>query len=275
MGSSPRVRGTLSHCAWLSSRSGIIPACAGNTRRSTVEVLCRRDHPRVCGEHRETLDIINRYMGSSPRVRGTPERGVYICSCVGIIPACAGNTSTNSASVSPPRDHPRVCGEHADRAGRGDVMSGSSPRVRGTPRLDGQAGSRLGIIPACAGNTTCRAAVSPCGWDHPRVCGEHPLSIASRTAVLGSSPRVRGTRYRHIVEVVKDGIIPACAGNTRLTSRVTLSSWDHPRVCGEHFLKLCGTLALTGSSPHVRGTRRKSRLHRGRFGIIPACAGNT
>ena len=30
---------------------GIIPACAGNTWRSSTAPRTRRDHPRVCGEH--------------------------------------------------------------------------------------------------------------------------------------------------------------------------------------------------------------------------------
>ena len=50
-------------------------------------------------------------------------------------------------------------------------------------------------------------------------------------------------------------IIPAYAGSTTATTLLTNSSWDHPRVCGEH--SLAGRIAC-----HV-------------LGIIPAYAGST
>ena len=51
-GSSPHVRGALA--AWLRTASspGIIPACAGSTRSHGFDSWNRRDHPRMCGEHR-------------------------------------------------------------------------------------------------------------------------------------------------------------------------------------------------------------------------------
>ena len=51
--------------------------------------------------------------------------------------------------------------------------TGSSPRVRGTPTEVRRVNGKLGIIPACAGNTVVYF-VLPFDWqDHPRVCGEH------------------------------------------------------------------------------------------------------
>ena len=89
---------------------------------------------------------------------------------------------------------------------------------------------------------------------HPRVCGEHLSSHATRRSCPGSSPRMRGTspvrqlrRQGHAV---------------------------HPRVCGEH----CGRGAMLptvdGSSPRMRGTYLSTHVCRrpGRF--IPAYAGN-
>ena len=52
-GSSPRVRGTPSACCLYSGDVGITPACAGNTRFRELHPRPRRDHPRVCGEHRK------------------------------------------------------------------------------------------------------------------------------------------------------------------------------------------------------------------------------
>ena len=74
--------------------------------------------------------------------------------------------------------------------------------------------SKIGIIPACAGNTRCWTGGSGSGGDHPRVCGEHMIRFQRRSRFLGSSPRVRGTRRRRCSRSAGVGIIPACAGNT-------------------------------------------------------------
>ena len=50
-GSSPRVRGTRCSSGSFRGRSGIIPACAGNTSARMPSAVADRDHPRVCGEH--------------------------------------------------------------------------------------------------------------------------------------------------------------------------------------------------------------------------------
>ena len=51
--------------------------------------------------------------------------------------------------------------------------------------------------------------------------------------------------------------IPACAGNTLASSSAFNSSAVHPRVCGEHIPANPIKIPLTGSSPRVRGTRRR------------------
>ena len=71
-GSSPRVRGTLPLVGVKQHEAGIIPACAGNTGDSTAITRISRDHPRVCGEHHIANGIAACFVGSSPRVRGTP-----------------------------------------------------------------------------------------------------------------------------------------------------------------------------------------------------------
>ena len=71
---------------------GIIPAYAGNTAPLSIKVVERRDHPRVCGEHRNTVPSVQRMTGSSPRMRGTLDGDFMEAEHVGIIPAYAGNT---------------------------------------------------------------------------------------------------------------------------------------------------------------------------------------
>ena len=91
-GSSPRMRGTRRPAPTRRSRSGIIPAYAGNTSGLRRGCTPRWDHPRVCGEHSCVENVARCTSGSSPRMRGTHVVACW-CECRrGIIPAYAGNT---------------------------------------------------------------------------------------------------------------------------------------------------------------------------------------
>ena len=153
VGSSPHVRGTPDLRLVRVHALGIIPACAGNTRRHLISPAASRDHPRMCGEHFRIPSFSPAPAGSSPHVRGTRRQGSGRDRTHGIIPACAGNTPVGWHHGWHAWDHPRMCGEHR-HAGVGSMGSvGSSPHVRGT--LDHCKSLLLvvGIIPACAGNT--------------------------------------------------------------------------------------------------------------------------
>ena len=93
--------------------------------------------------------------------------------------------------------------------------------------------------------------------------------------MLGSSPHVRGALL--VVEPlrVRGGIIPACAGSTRDCDGTPYIRWDHPRMCGEHRVRLICRVLRTGSSPHVRGAPAAVVVCHLVRGIIPACAGST
>ena len=148
-----------------------------------------------------------------------------------------------------------MCGEHVSQTISETLNPGSSPRVRGTLRVERAARQNARFIPACAGNT-CRASPtthpSPV---HPRVCGEHRTSGIDANNGTGSSPRVRGTRRWRAVR--------------RPLSRV------HPRVCGEHRVGPAERVERPGSSPRVRGTPLLAMRRRRFVRFIPACAGNT
>ena len=255
-------------------RRRIIPACAGNAggphRRGDVV----RDHPRVCGECLPRVSDRPGEDGSSPRVRGMRARWRRGGQRRRIIPACAGNATSGPGRRCPCADHPRVCGECLLTMAPCGSASGSSPRVRGMPRKAAVSDITPRIIPACAGNAVDRVTDSRRGRDHPRVCGECGDALGHRPGKVGSSPRVRGMRVRLVELVVRDGIIPACAGNAVRQLRGVLPGQDHPRVCGECVKGLEDEQIDSGSSPRVRGMRdpriRGQRVAR----IIPACAGN-
>ena len=233
-GSSPRVRGTLDAVGSELCGRGIIPACAGNTMSFGTHGAGSRDHPRVCGEHCLPIHLMWSWSGSSPRVRGTHPINLSKTDRVGIIPACAGSTKDSTRQGAFSWDHPRVCGEHFLKLCGTLALTGSSPRVRGTPAPAEANLFDPGIIPACAGNTLIPRRAGLFFWDHPRVCGEHPRGSTSAASTSGSSPRVRGTRSVWRRRVLEVGIIPACAGNTHLRHVEAEKRRDHPRVCGEH-----------------------------------------
>ena len=93
--------------------------------------------------------------------------------------------------------------------------------------------------------------------------------------LMGSSPRMRGTRLRRGEDQHAGGIIPADAGNTFDSLRGYKAKGDHPRGCGEHWRVRTGTISGWGSSPRMRGTLEKTVQIAFRNGIIPADAGNT
>ena len=168
-----------------------------------------------------------------------------------------------------------MCGEHHLVQRERLLRQGSSPRVRGTQDRTGRHRHDPGIIPACAGNTVVFSNECRFSQDHPRVCGEHPGLLVLPKDTTGSSPRVRGTHPPMVLRPVPDGIIPACAGNTRPCGPRCCSPRDHPRVCGEHEPVGMSYIECLGSSPRVRGTQMMGGDLRSADGIIPACAGNT
>ena len=213
-GSSPHMRGALGGLKLEQRLVGIIPAYAGSTILPARIAYLRRDHPRICGEHRSRARSASARAGSSPHMRGAPALTSLGADTHGIIPAYAGSTSSRRRCRRASRDHPRICGEHALRPRSVQAPLGSSPHMRGAP-VAGHRGPRpQGIIPAYAGSTS---AGSGCGsWrrDHPRICGEHTDFDEMVTEVPGSSPHMRGALVHDRLVHAHDGIIPAYAGST-------------------------------------------------------------
>ena len=131
-----------------------------------------------------------------------------------------------------------------------------------------------GIIPACAGSSRCRRATKAACGDHPRVCGEQPLTYQRPALPLGSSPRVRGAGLAGGAQSVRKGITPACAGSRERSRGSAACSRDHPRVCGEQHSYSGKVHTFQGSSPRGRGAGVLEGEHRLRRGIIPAHAGS-
>ena len=190
------------------------------------------------------------------------------------IPACAGNITSRRQAPPTSAVHPRVCGEHGRRSWRVAPITGSSPRVRGTFRLESLYALSRRFIPACAGNIPAGARRHARPTVHPRVCGEHHLPLNKLCQSPGSSPRVRGTSTDCSVDRTRTRFIPACAGNITNAGARAPQSPVHPRVCGEHGGRPLSHSPVRGSSPRVRGTCNGAEHGDDLRRFIPACAGN-
>ena len=153
IGSPPQVRGKPSLVLATCSDIRITPAGAGKTDLRFANLEGAEDHPRRCGENRESLNYATRDIGSPPQVRGKLRAAVATDSANGITPAGAGKTGSGFPQKNRTEDHPRRCGENVFRKVKKLVRTGSPPQVRGKPVR--RAGIRLGhgITPAGAGKT--------------------------------------------------------------------------------------------------------------------------
>ena len=194
---------------------------------------------------------------------------------MGLIPARAGKTRPGHQRRTLPPAHPRACGENGGDDHGVPGLEGSSPRVRGKPvPILGSPHPRR-LIPARAGKTPAllrRGGPRPA---HPRACGENGGHWPGPSRHVGSSPRVRGKPLGFQPLEQRARLIPARAGKTFLIPRLFLEPWAHPRACGENNLASSISLVKPGSSPRVRGKRRRP-FHRVVIdGLIPARAGKT
>ena len=192
--------------------------------------------------------------GSPPLARGTACSGSALRVCIGITPACAGNSWSAYHIFNDIRDHPRLRGEQPVRSLLGAQGGGSPPLARGTDSArDGEVIPRR-ITPACAGNRIVTAMPDGVVRDHPRLRGEQHADPWHKCKRGGSPPLARGTVVVLKSVEVERGITPACAGNRPWRRRQKNEAKDHPRLRGEQFLSFAASLRQMGSPPLARGT---------------------
>ena len=234
-GLSPRVRGN--HVRGRRQGSGYrsIPACAGEpSRRARLRDL-RRVYPRVCGGTPNAAGNVGQYIGLSPRVRGNHRRGMVRHPGLRSIPACAGEPAQSR------RQHP--------------YRGGLSPRVRGNLVRERSRRLHNGSIPACAGEPVDDTGQAVDCRVYPRVCGGTPAARCKPWHGGGLSPRVRGNPGRHGRRALRDGSIPACAGEPDLGATLASGGEVYPRVCGGTVARRRAVGCHQGLSPRVRGNR--------------------
>ncbi len=115
----------------------------------------------------------------------------------------------------------------------------------------------------------------PWGSEHPRVGGEHRLDDWSPEAPLGTPPRRRGAHERVPSLGVGPRNTPASVGSTDRPAPSFPRSAEHPRVGGEHRVKLDQPRRQRGAPPRWRGGLGRALESRRRYRNTPAMAGRT
>ena len=134
-GTSPRMRGKPLILIAPNSGTRNIPAYAGKTTATSRPHGLYGEHPRVCGENDWDIDLRGFREGTSPRMRGKPQQHPGPTAYTGNIPAYAGKTrGIRWSAVSAP-EHPRVCGENTQQNKFSSARMGTSPRMRGKPKI--------------------------------------------------------------------------------------------------------------------------------------------
>ena len=92
---------------------------------------------------------------------------------------------------------------------------------------------------------------------------------------LGSPPLARGTATTISTIIFGRRITPACAGNSKRGYSITGCGGDHPRLRGEQYYMRFLATCQVGSPPLARGTGYTAKGSQEKWGITPACAGNS
>ena len=172
-GSPPLARGIQLWRQPSNLESGITPACAGNTQPLHNPSDIYRDHPRLRGEYVPCSSLKSFVRGSPPLARGIQVSIMEKVLVEWITPACAGNTKDLKLDKRQMRDHPRLRGEYSYWRRSEDELEGSPPLARGIQNFELNPERKLGITPACAGNTQTHNTQPSPHWDHPRLRGEY------------------------------------------------------------------------------------------------------
>ena len=194
-----------------------------------------------------------------PARAGNTCRNAWQSRSPSVHPRAGGNTCSAVSVSATPSVHPRAGGEHKRARGCGVGDTGSSPRGRGTHRLDPLLHGVRRFIPARAGNTALQTSILSSASVHPRAGGEHAKYSNASGSKTGSSPRGRGTLIRICRDHLDDRFIPRGRGTRRRPPSTGRPTPVHPRAGGEHGGALRELTATVGSSPRGRGTR----VHRG------------
>ena len=165
------MRGSHSLICFSFPSCGSIPAGAGEPANRACNMPVSGVYPRGCGGAKMKRGDLDKMSGLSPRVRGSPLRGLREPSGPGSIPAGAGEPAWRLPSRHRRGVYPRGCGGAPSCFPPRPSDWGLSPRVRGSPYKHNPIRWLHGSIPAGAGEPTLRERAPNLSWVYPRGCG--------------------------------------------------------------------------------------------------------
>jgi len=211
--------------------------------------------------------------GLSPRTRGSPWVAPTLLRSWGPIPADAGEPLAERAGRLAGGAYPR------GRGGANQWYSvcwspeGLSPRTRGSPRVFASNPSRLGPIPADAGEPPFSTRPPRSTRAYPRGRGGASRGKGDEVEFQGLSPRTRGSRRRRLDFRPGLGPIPADAGEPVALAADGTSLGAYPRGRGGADYAYTGEMCGWGLSPRTRGSPSNAVRASHYPGPIPADAG--
>jgi len=189
------------------------------------------------------------------------------------IPAWAGEPIVQTKTYLQIRVYPRVGGGAFRIEPETVLLSGLSPRGRGSRPANEVAIGYVGSIPAWAGEPV--AAVYACVRIrvYPRVGGGALIAVQPIISRGGLSPRGRGSLIGEDLWTGGGGSIPAWAGEPRGRQFIKRRCWVYPRVGGGAGVQALKTAVTQGLSPRGRGSHLIPMNWWAGNGSIPAWAG--
>ena len=180
-----------------------------------------KDHPHACGDKSAPANIIQKGVGSSPRVWGQVIEDIFIDLAHGIIPTRVGTSGIVALQADDLWDHPHACGDKLFGMPSCVKASGSSPRVWGQVNIFFKLLRRVRIIPTRVGTSYYPNLTKNLCRDHPHACGDKSPLQQTVIQKPGSSPRVWGQGREKHTPPQEMRIIPTRVGtrSDTLTSR--------------------------------------------------------
>ena len=184
----------------------------GTSEGREPKLSCKQDHPHACGDKSAPTNIIQRRLGSSPRVWGQASKSINLIRITGIIPTRVGTSKYFVTFTFREEDHPHACGDKYLSTLRCPKQTGSSPRVWGQDTGDGVFTIWERIIPTRVGTSALYHLLKQAGRDHPHACGDKRQRQVRVMTRPGSSPRVWGQAHIDGSPKLNARIIPTRVG---------------------------------------------------------------
>ena len=272
-GLSPHGRGNHHAIRRAASRTGSIPARAGEPGAATEPGAWERVYPRTGGGTFIRVMDDGKMEGLSPHGRGNREDLDAGGAGGGSIPARAGEPCRGRDFYVEPRVYPRTGGGTHEKESVVFAPKGLSPHGRGNPSALPREPSPSGSIPARAGEPGSRRGGQSRRAVYPRTGGGTLMSSSGTGRGRGLSPHGRGNPGRDARRSGPPGSIPARAGEPHHDHPFSPYVRVYPRTGGGTRSHESRRESRTGLSPHGRGNRPRMTQGRWRSGSIPARAG--